>query len=103
MVAADGPRQAGEPSAHSPAADRARIVFSLLISEGLAGLSLPRLRQDALSSTSALARRGGPSPHCIPIVNPARLFSRLRGDSRRGLDGCHSGAPPISACPRSAV
>ena len=59
MVQADGPRQgkrqAGEPNVHSPAAGAGRIVSPLLISEGLAGGSLPRLRQDALSSTSALA------------------------------------------------
>jgi hypothetical protein len=55
MAQAEGPRQAGEPSIHSPAAGAGRIVSPLLIPEGLAGRSLPRLRQDALSSTSALA------------------------------------------------
>jgi hypothetical protein len=55
MVQADGPRPAGKPSVHSPAAGGGHIVFPLLISEGLVGRSLPRLRQEALSSTSALA------------------------------------------------
>jgi hypothetical protein len=77
MVAADGSRQAGEPSVHSPAAGRGRIVSPLLISEGLAGFSLPRLRQDALSSTSALAHGAAGrarivSPLLIsPVSSPA--------------------------------
>ena len=67
MVQADGPRQAGEPSVHSPAAGAGRIVPPLLISEGLVGRSLPRLRQDALSSTSALAHGAAGQ---APIVSP---------------------------------
>jgi len=77
MVQADGPRLAGEPSVHSPASGASRIVSPLLISEGLAGRSLPRLRQDALSSTSALAhgaagQAGIVSPLLIsPVSSPA--------------------------------
>jgi hypothetical protein len=55
VTQAEGPRPAGAPSVHSPAAGGGRIVSPLLISEGLAGRSLLRLRQDALSGTSALA------------------------------------------------
>src|SRR5262249_7280654 len=67
LAQADGPRQAGEPSIRSPAAGGGRIVSPLLISEGLAGRSLPRLRKDALSSTSALAHgAAGPAPPLYP-------------------------------------
>ena len=81
MVQGDGPRQgkrqAGQPSVHSPAAGAGRILSPLLISEGPAGRSLPRLRQDALSSTSALAhgaagRANIVSPLLIsPVSSPA--------------------------------
>ena len=77
MVQADDGRQAGESSVHSPAVGRGRIVSPLLISEGLAGPSLPRLRQDALSSTSALAHGAAGrarivSPLLIPpVYSPA--------------------------------
>jgi len=77
LAQADGPRQAGEPSIRSPAAGGGRIVSPLLISEGLAGRSLPRLRKDALSSTSALAHGAAGrarivSPLLIsPVASPA--------------------------------
>jgi hypothetical protein len=71
MVQADAPRQAGEPSVHSPAAGGGRIVSPLLISEGLAGRSLPRLRQEALSSTSALAHSAAGQ---APIVSPLLIW-----------------------------
>jgi hypothetical protein len=67
MVQADGGRQAAAPSVHSPAVGGGRIVSPLLISEGLVGRSLPRLRQDALSSTSALAHGAAGQ---APIVSP---------------------------------
>jgi hypothetical protein len=77
MAQADRPRQAGEPSIHSTAAGGGRIVSPLLISEGLAGPSLPRLRRDALSSTSALAHGGADQARIVspllisPVAAPA--------------------------------
>ena len=68
MVQAGGPKHASAPGVHSPTAGRGPIVSPLLISEGLAGLSLQRLRQDALSSTSALAHGA---------ADRARIVSRL--------------------------
>jgi hypothetical protein len=77
VVQAGGRKQASAPGVHSPAADRGRIVSPLLISEGLAGPSLPRLRRDALSSTSALAHGGADQARIVspllisPVVAPA--------------------------------
>jgi hypothetical protein len=82
MVPADSGRQAATPSVHSPAAGAGRIVSPLLISEGLVGRSLPRLRQEALSSTSALAhgaagRADIVSPLLIsPVSSPACVEPR---------------------------
>jgi len=67
MMPTDGGRQAAAPNVHSPAAGAGRIVFPLLISEGLGGRSLLRLRHDALSSTSELAHGAAGQ---APIVSP---------------------------------
>jgi hypothetical protein len=82
MVQADGSRQAGEPSVHSPAAGGGRIVSPLLISEGLAGRSLPRLRQDALSSTSALAHGAAGRGRIVSPLLISTVASPACGETR---------------------
>src|SRR5205085_2735587 len=67
----DSPRQGGVPSGDC-------LPAGATLFAAVAGRCLPRLRQEALSGTSALAvPHARPRPHCIPIVNSAAKAALL--------------------------
>jgi hypothetical protein len=74
VVQGDPPSQAGEPSPNSPAPE---LLHALL--RGQTGTSLPRLRQEALSTTCPLARSAANPTAAVPPLLLSRVSPRASG------------------------